>query len=99
MPINSTVAFNPNVEIGGDHSSLNADLTVNLFQPTRDSIFWVGGGLALIDSDATDDVDGGVNVLAGAGVRRGNLFPYVQAKFTSPFDGDTYGTAVFGVRF
>jgi hypothetical protein len=96
-PIGAGFVFNPNVEVSSELFSLNADVHYD-FEINRGTDFWVGAGLAFVSPDQGDD-DGGVNLLAGIGTRRNNLYPYAQLKLTSAGDIDDYATIAVGVRF
>jgi hypothetical protein len=89
--------FNPNVELSGFGVVTNADAHYAL-ELSRDAALWGGLGIAGIIPDG-QDLDVGVNVLAGVGVRRGRYILYTQAKRTAPSSGDGFSSFAFGVRF
>jgi hypothetical protein len=80
--------FNPNVEAvlvdNGRYVTLNADAHYDLPTGSRRTFVWLGGGLAIVNVDPegpeNGDTDFGLNLLAGLGLRRGRVLPYVQAK-------------------
>ncbi|HYH05574.1 MAG TPA: hypothetical protein VEK11_00805 [Thermoanaerobaculia bacterium] len=97
MPIGAGFVLNPNLEFSSELFSANADVHYDFdINPTTQ--FWVGAGLAFVNPDE-GDYDGGFNLLAGAGTRRGRWYPYVQGKLTSAGDIDDYGSIAIGVRF
>jgi hypothetical protein len=97
MPIGAGFVLNPNLEFSSDLFSANADVHYD-FNINANTAFWVGAGLAFVNPDE-GDYDGGFNLLAGAGTRRGRWYPYAQAKLTSAGDIDDYVSIAVGVRF
>jgi len=89
--------FNPNVELSSNVVSTNADFHYDI-EIGRDAAFWIGAGVALINPEG-QDLDAGVNVLAGLGTRRARRILYTQLKITSPADYDSYTSFAFGIRF
>ena len=89
--------FNPGLELSGYGFTANADAHYDL-QLMRDAAFWVGAGLALVNAEE-QDLDVGVNLLAGLGTKDGRYIYYTQLKRTSPADGDSFTTVAVGVRF
>ena len=97
LKIGSGFWFNPNVELSTDVVTTNADAHYD-FEINRDSAFWVGAGIALINPKE-QDLDVGVNLLAGLGVRRGRYILYTQVKRVAPSDYDGFNALAVGVRF
>jgi hypothetical protein len=98
VPLPAGFVLNPNFEFSTDAFSLNADAHYD-FTLTASTDFWIGAGLAFVNPDE-GDFEGGFNLLAGIGVRRGgNWYPYGQLKYTSAGDLDDYASAAVGVRF
>ena len=97
VPLGGGFVFNPNLEVASDLLSLNGDFHYD-FGINRTTDFWVGAGLAFVKPDDGDS-ELGVNLLAGIGTRRNNLYPYAQVKLTSPGDIDDYASLAVGVRF
>ena len=89
--------FNPGLEISGYGFTANADAHYDL-QLMRDAAFWVGAGIALINPEE-QDLDVGVNLLAGLGTKTGRYIYYTQLKRTSPAEGDGFTTGAVGIRF
>lgn len=89
--------FNPGVEISDDLISTNADAHYDI-EISRDAAFWLGTGIALINPEG-QDLDVGVNLIAGVGTRRAGRILYSQVKMTAPSDYDSYTTFAFGIRF
>lgn len=89
--------LNPNIEFTQELFSANADVHYD-FTLTANTDFWLGAGLAFVNPDE-GDYDGGVNLLTGLGVRRGNWYPYGQFKLTSAGDTDDFWSLAVGVRF
>jgi hypothetical protein len=96
--------FNPNVEYvfleRATYLTFNADAHYDL--PTRGRTFvWLGAGLGVIsidpDGPAEEDTDVVANFLAGVGVKRGGLIPYLQAKLIAK--DDTEFSLAVGIRF
>jgi hypothetical protein len=94
---NPHVIFNPNVELSSKVISTNADVHYD-FGINRDSAYWLGAGVALVNPDG-QDLDAGVNLLLGLGVRQAPRIYYTQLKYTLLSKADSYTTAAFGVRF
>lgn len=80
--------FNPNAEYSAGDTvnvlSLNADVHYDFATSTKWSP-WLGVGPAFVTYDPEfgrdDDNDVGVNLLAGAGAKRGKVRPFVQGKY------------------
>ena len=80
--------FNPNAEYSAGDSvdvlSLNADVHYDFATSTKWSP-WLGIGPAFVTYDPEfgedDSNDVGLNLLAGAGAKRGKVRPFVQGKF------------------
>jgi hypothetical protein len=80
--------FNPNAEYtAGDEAdvlSVNADVHYD-FTTSTSWTFWLGAGPALVTYDPEfgedDENDLGVNLLVGAGAKRGKVRPFVQGKY------------------
>lgn len=77
--------FNPNAEVivgdGPDMAAFNGDFHYDF--ATNDNLtFWAGAGpgLYLIDQPVDDDIDVGLNLLAGFGSQTGSVRPYFQGK-------------------
>jgi hypothetical protein len=99
MPIVGDLVVNPNIEFATDVFSANADVHYD-FDISSDTSFWIGAGLAFINSDEGDeDYAGGVNLLGGIGTRRRRMYPYAQLKFTSTSDIGDFTSVALGVRF
>lgn len=94
---NPHIIFNPNVELSSELVSANADFHYD-FGINRDSAFWLGAGAALVNPDE-QDLDAGVNLLLGLGVRQAPRIYYTQLKYTVLSASDSYTSAAFGVRF
>ena len=97
FPIGAGFVLNPNLEFTRELFSANADVHYDFSINSRTD-FWIGAGLAFVNPDE-GDIDGGVNLLAGAGQRRGSIYPYAQLKFTSAGDIEDYASIAVGVRF
>jgi len=91
------IIFNPNVELSSDLISTNADFHYD-FSINRDSAFWLGAGVALLNPE-DQDLDAGVNLLLGLGVRHAPRIYYTQLKYTTTSDNGGYTSAAFGIRF
>lgn len=110
FPVGRAVFLNPNFEYvfvdDGDLYTLNLDFHYD-FWSERDLSAWAGAGLAFIHSDFPpprgrrddddDETEFGVNLLAGLGLNRGTLRPYVQGKVILADDSEF--VAAVGVRF
>jgi len=93
--------FNPNAEmIVGDRdmAAFNADFHYD-FASDSDLTFWAGAGpgLYLIQQPADDDLEAGLNLLAGFGKLTGTTRPFVQGKVVV-MDNSEASLAV-GLRF
>ncbi len=97
MRIGGGFWFNPNVELSTDIVSANADAHYDI-EITRDAAIWFGAGIAAVIPEE-QDLDVGVNLLAGIGVNRGGRIFYAQLKRTAPTDYDSYNTVAVGMRF
>ncbi|MEA2465544.1 MAG: hypothetical protein QOJ98_3291 [Acidobacteriota bacterium] len=97
VPLPAGFVLNPNIEFTKDLFTANADVHYD-FTLTAQTDFWLGAGLAFVNPDE-GDYDGGLNVLAGVGVRRGSWYPYGQVKMTTGGDIDEFFSAAVGVRF
>ncbi|HUP24726.1 MAG TPA: hypothetical protein VNB06_17540 [Thermoanaerobaculia bacterium] len=101
--------FNPNVEyVFVEHGSLwalSADVHYDFDLDMEKVDVWAGGGptVLLRDSDARrigpdrDSNDFGLNLIAGAGVKRGSVRPYGQIKVI--LSDDTEVALQVGLRF
>jgi hypothetical protein len=96
--------FNPNVEYvfvdNGTYMTFNGDFHYDF--PTHSRAYaWLGAGLALVRVDpegpANANTDLGANLLAGIGLRRGSVIPYVQAKVI--VKSDSLLSLAVGLRF
>lgn len=103
--------LNPNVEYAfvdnGSLWTLNADAHYDL--PVRSGIaVWAGAGVAAIfreidpprgcpRCEGVDETDVGLNLLAGAGTKRGTIRPYVQGKII--LSDETEAVIAVGLRF
>lgn len=99
--------FNPNLEVvlvdDGSLVTLNGDVHYD-FPLDAPFAVWAGGGPAVIfiepDDDCRrceDETDIGLNLLAGAGLQRGAVRPYVQGKVILADDREV--SLAIGVRF
>lgn len=102
--------FNPNLEYvfvnDGSLWTLNGDAHYDFDVETPLAI-WAGGGLAVIFREfddprlrrlnEDDDTEIGLNLLAGAGAKRGAIRPYVQGKFV--IADETEAVIAVGLRF
>ncbi len=91
------IIFNPSIEFSSKLVSTNADFHYD-FGINRDSAFWLGAGVALVNPEE-QDLDAGVNLLLGLGVRQAPRIYYTQLKYTKLSAADSYTSAAFGVRF
>lgn len=108
LPVSERWAVNPNLEwvfvSGFDYYTLNLDVTRDLSGGTGPSM-WLGGGPALIVVNTGDSIRSpgrkrrhlGLDLLAGAGGRRGSPIPFAQFKLTLSYDSEASLAA--GVRF
>jgi hypothetical protein len=97
IPIGGGFWFNPDVELSTDLVATSANAHYNIVI-TRDAALWFGAGIAAVIPDE-QDLDVGVNLLAGIGVNRGGRIFYAQLKRTAPTDYDSYNTVAVGMRF
>jgi hypothetical protein len=97
VPLPAGFVLNPNIEFTSDLFTANADVHYD-FTLTAQTDFWLGAGLAFVNPDE-GDYDGGINLLAGVGVKRGSWYPYGQVKMTTGSDIDEFWSAAVGVRF
>ncbi len=94
--------FNPNAEMilsdGRDMAAFNADFHYD-FAADDDITFWAGAGpaLYLIEQPFDDDLEVGLNLLAGFGKQTGSVRPFMQGKAIL-MDNSEAAIAV-GVRF
>ncbi len=93
--------FNPNAEmIVGDRdmAAISMDFHYD-FASNDDLTFWAGAGPAIyiIDQPFDDDMEPGLNLLAGFGALRGSARPFVQGKAIL-MDNSEVSLAV-GLRF
>jgi hypothetical protein len=101
--------FNPNVEIAfpdeRDLITVNGDFHYDF--PTEGNLaVWVGGGPAVIFDDPDDrrrrradddDTDFGANLIAGIGMKRSGVRPYLQGKVI--LADETEAVIAVGLRF
>ena len=96
--LGSGLFFNPNIELGSDLFAANADAYYQI-DLTRTAAIWAGGGIALVTPEE-QDLDVGVNLLAGMGSRWGpRTITYVQGKIVAPSSYDNYVSLAIGIRF
>lgn len=95
--------FNPNFEWvlvdEVDLWTLNGDFHYD-FVTEGDWSVWAGGGPAIVFREnrrGDEENDFGVNLLAGTGMVRGAVRPYVQGKIL--ISDETEGVIAFGIRF
>ena len=94
--------FNPNAEMivgdGRDMAAFNADFHYD-FASDSDLTFWAGAGpgLYLVEQPFDDDLQVGLNLLAGFGKLTGSTRPFVQGKVVV-MDNSEAALAV-GLRF
>lgn len=94
--------FNPNVEYvfvdRGSLLTLNGDFHYDFWEEGNWNA-WAGAGPAVVfrDFNGRDDTDFGVNLLAGFGMRRGAVRPYLQGKVL--IADDTEAVIAVGLRF
>lgn len=108
LPVSERWAVNPNLEwvfvSGFDYYTLNLDVHRDLSRGTGPSL-WLGGGPALIVVNTSDSIRSpsrkrrhlGLDLLAGAGGRRGSPIPFAQFKLT--LSDDSEASLAAGVRF
>ncbi|HET7292440.1 MAG TPA: hypothetical protein VFM88_08450 [Vicinamibacteria bacterium] len=96
--------FNPNVEFvlqGDSYITANADFHYDFPINGSRTTLWAGAGLGVIsvnpDGPAPGDTEAGLNVLLGAGMTRGDVIPYFQAKVIAKDDSEL--SLAFGLRF
>lgn len=96
--------FNPNVEFvfqGDSYITANADFHYDFPLHSNRTTVWAGAGLGVIsvnpDGPAQGNTETGVNVLLGAGMTRGDVIPYVQAKVIAKDDSEL--SLALGLRF
>lgn len=103
-PVAHRIWFNPNAEYvfgdGRTYMTFNADFHYD-FPSQRRAFFWLGAGLGLIyvnpDGPASSDTDVAFNALAGVGLSRGPVIPYIQFKLIAK--SGTEAVVAFGLRF
>lgn len=93
--------FNPNAEmIVGDRdmAAFNADFHYD-FAGDSDLTFWAGAGpgLYVVERPFDDELDVGLNLLAGFGKQRGSTRPFVQGKIVAKDDAEA--SLAIGLRF
>ncbi|HXV12674.1 MAG TPA: hypothetical protein VEC56_00580 [Candidatus Krumholzibacteria bacterium] len=94
--------FNPNAEMivgdGRDMAAFNFDFHYD-FATDSDLTFWAGAGpgLYLIERPFDDDLEVGLNVLAGFGAQTGSVRPFVQGKAVVMDDAEA--SLAVGLRF
>lgn len=96
--------FNPNVEFvlqGDNYITANADFHYDLPIGGRRTTVWAGAGLAVVsvnpDGPSPGDTEAGLNLLLGAGLTRGSVIPYFQAKVVAKDDSALF--LALGLRF
>lgn len=97
VPLPAGFVLNPNIEFTSEAFVANADVHYD-FTLNAATDLWVGAGLSFVNP-SEGDYDGGPNVHAGLGVRRGRWYPYGQLRFTSAGDLDDFASLAVGVRF
>jgi hypothetical protein len=97
LRIASHFYFNPNVELSGYGFTTNADAHYDI-EIQRDAALFFGAGIALVNPE-NQDLDVGVNLLAGLATRRGRYILYSQLKRTAPADADSVNSVAVGIRF
>jgi hypothetical protein len=105
LHVDGNLYFNPNVEYvfrdGSTDLSLNGDFHLDFGTSSR-AFFWLGAGIAGLytnpDGPVDEDIDPGLNLIAGLGFRAGSAIPYIQPKFVVT-QGDDYAMVAVGVRF
>ncbi len=95
--------FNPNVEFvfqGDSYITANADFHYDFPTSSRTTV-WAGAGLGVVsvnpDGPVQGNTEAGLNVLLGAGMTRGEVIPYLQAKVIAKDDSEL--SLAFGLRF
>lgn len=109
MPVTGNWFFNPNVEFvfvdPGTLWTLNGDFHYDFAQRGNWSV-WAGGGPAVVFRDfdnggrrarRDDETDFGANLIAGAGMTRGSVRPFVQGKVL--ISDETEAVLAVGLRF
>jgi hypothetical protein len=89
--------LNPNIEFTSDAFVANADVHYDFALNPRTDL-WVGAGLSFVNPDESE-YDGGFNVHAGVGGRRGRWYPFAQLRYTSAGDIDEFASLAVGLRF
>lgn len=96
--------FNPNVELvfkGDSYITANADFHYDLPLRARRTTVWAGAGLGIVsvnpDGPLPGDTDAGLNLILGAGMTRGSVIPYFQAKVIAKDDSEL--SLALGLRF
>lgn len=97
LPLGASFYFNPNIELSGWGFTANADAHYD-FELTPNAALWVGAGVGLLHEEK-QDLDAGVNLLAGLGTRSGRYLFYTQVKRTEPSSGDGLSSLAVGMRF
>jgi hypothetical protein len=93
--------FNPNAELivgDTDMAAVNLDFHYD-FATSEDLTFWAGAGpgVFVIDQPFDDDLDVGLNLLAGFGKQTGSTRPFLQGK--AIVKDDTEASLAVGIRF
>jgi hypothetical protein len=93
--------FNPNAEMivgDSDMAAFNFDFHYD-FAANQDLTFWAGAGpgLYLIDQPFDDDLEVGLNLLAGFGKQTGSVRPFIQGKAVVMDNSEA--TLAVGLRF
>lgn len=104
MPVAKSIYFNPNVEyVFADnltYMTFNGDFHYD-FPSRNPSFFWLGAGLAGIYLNPDGPIDGEtevrLNLLAGVGLNRGPVIPYIQGKVILADNAEF--VIGFGLRF
>jgi len=96
LPLGAGFVFNPNIELSSNVVSTNADFHYDFDLGEVD--VWAGAGVALVNPDG-QDLDVGVNILAGVGAPKSRWYPYAQVKLTAPSDYDSFTSLAVGIRF
>lgn len=94
--------LNPNLELalsdGSDLFALSGDFFYT-FPTSPGTMFWLGGGPALLieDSAVDSETSAGLNILGGVGGRRGDIRPFGQFKAVLSDNSEVVLTG--GIRF
>jgi hypothetical protein len=93
--------FNPNAELivgDRDMAALNADVHYD-FATSSDLTFWAGAGpgVFILEGPGDDDLDVGLNLLAGFGKQTGSTRPFLQGK--AIVKDNTEASLAVGIRF